>query len=239
MSIRKQNTDADSFTAIEHHVRSPIYVLKGYLEALHAGELGELDDKQKKYVKVCLENVNRMSYITDGLVRVMEIDEGRFEVAKECVNIKDSLREVIEQNATLINASNTNVSLPEEEGPVLALTDKRKIKDAIEMLLENAIKYKRQGKGEVEIEIEIREKDILFSIADNGIGVSQEDRDKIFNKFYRTKEAIRVDPNSLGVNLYISKTIIELSGGSIWTEQNDKGGATFFFTLLKGDYTEK
>ncbi len=228
---KKQVKETDSFTAVSHYVKSPIYILKGYLEALFSEDLGELNEKQKNYIKVCLENVDNINATISGLVRIMEIENGRYEVKRETVDITKEAKDSVEDNWALAKASNAKIFMQTQEEPILVLTDKEKIRETIDSLLMNAIKYKAQKEGRIDIRIEKKDGKMLFSIKDNGIGVPDEEREKIFNKFYRTKEAVKVDPNSLGLELYICKNVIESSGGEIWVGKNDEGESSFFFTL--------
>ncbi len=227
----RQIKEADSFTAITHHVKSPIYVLKGYLEALSSEEVGELDEKQKRYIKICMENVDRMSFIINSLIGMMEIEEGKYEVKKEPLDIVNEIEEIVENSLPMIRASNVKVFIEKKEDSLFALTDREKFREAMDIILLNAMNYKKQNEGKIEVKIEKKENKALCSIKDNGIGISEKEKEKIFNKFYRTKEGIKIDPNSLGIGLFICKTIIELSDGKIWAEKNKEEGTTFFFTL--------
>ena len=228
---KKHIKETDSFTAVSHYIKSPIYILKGYLEALFSEDLGELNEKQKNYIKVCLENVDKVNTTIGGLVRVMEIENGRYEVKKEPVDITKEIKDVVEDNWVLAKASNAKIFMQTQEEPIFVLTDKEKIKETLNALLMNAIKYKAQKEGRIDIRIEKKGEKMLFFIKNNGVSISDEEKEKIFNKFYRTKEAVRVDPNSLGLELYICKIVIEESGGEIWMEKDNEERSSFFFTL--------
>jgi two-component system, OmpR family, phosphate regulon sensor histidine kinase PhoR len=235
----KGNNRTDSFIAITHHVRGPIYVLKGYLEALSTEDFGELNGKQKKYIDVCLENVERASQIMGNLISVIEIEEGKYEIQKEMVDMVKITEEAIESSRYLAAATNTKISFISEKDAFHILTDSVKFRKVIDTFINNAIKYKNIGEGKIEIKIEESNGKAIFSIKDNGIGVNEEEKERIFNKFYRTKEAIEIDPNELGLELYINKIIIEKCGGEVWVENNENGkGSTFYFTALLEDNKE-
>ncbi len=228
---KKHIKETDSFTAVSHYIKSPIYILKGYLEALFSEDLGELNEKQKNYIKVCLENVDKVNTTIGGLVRVMEIENGRYEVKKEPVDITKEIKDVVEDNWVLAKASNAKIFMQTQEEPIFVLTDKEKIKETLNALLMNAIKYKAQKEGRIDIRIEKKGEKMLFFIKNNGVSISDEEKEKIFNKFYRTKEAVRINPNSLGLELYICKIVIKESGGEIWMEKDNEERSSFFFTL--------
>ena len=97
-------------------------------------------------------------------------------------------------------------------------------------LISNAVMYKK-GRGEVRITLQQKRKNIVFACRDNGIGVSKKDFEKVFSKFYRSEEAMGINSLGSGLNLFITKSIIDLSGGKIWFSKNKKAGMTFYFSL--------
>ena len=94
----------------------------------------------------------------------------------------------------------------------------------------NAIKYSR-GKGQIMFSVKKDGDKVLFACRDNGIGIADSDKDKMFGKFYRSPRVSALAPDGSGLGLYISKAIIELSGGKIWFESEVDKGTTFYFTL--------
>ena len=223
--------ETDSITAVSHHVKGPIYVLKGYLEALLSGDVGYLEDNQKKYIKVCLESVERLNHNIESLIYAIKIEDGSYEMSKERTDVGEIAKDVVESNKALVRASNTTLSLEANEDSLFTLVDSEKLKEVFSGFIINAIKYKDSGEGVIKISIKKEKDEILCSVKDNGIGVSDDDKERIFKKFYRTKKGIEKDPNNLGLQLYINRVIIEDCGGRIWVEDNNEGGATFCFTL--------
>ena len=94
----------------------------------------------------------------------------------------------------------------------------------------NAVRYSK-GKGSVTISLKKEGDSVLFSCKDAGIGVSQEEKDKIFSKYYRGQRGVALSPDGTGLGLFISKAIVEQSGGRIWYESEVDKGTTFYFTL--------
>ncbi len=227
----KTKRETDSLTAVSHHVKGPVYVLKGYLEALLSGDVGYIDDNQKKYLEVCLKSVERVNSNIESLIYAIKIEDGSYEIKKEKVDVIEVVKKVVEGNKALARAANTTLSLNAENDSLFAITDFKKLEEVLCGFVMNAIKYKDSGEGIIEITVKEKDGEIFCCVKDNGIGVSDEDKKKIFDKFYRTKKGIEKDPNNLGLQLYISRVIIEDSGGKIWVEDNNEGGATFCFTL--------
>ena len=230
---KKHHKLTESLAVAVHQMKNPIYVLKGYLEVILSEDIGELNLKQKEYLKDSLENVARATSIINDLLRIVEIEEKEYKVRNEPVDLVKVVAEVVENYTFLAKATNVDIYLNHKDDLFLASTDPKKIYYVIENLLSNAIKYKGQGRGVVEINIEEDGEEILFSIKDQGIGISAENKKNLFTKFFRTEKAIEIDPTGLGLGLYISSAIVQLSGGKIWFKNNKEGGTTFYFTLPK------
>jgi two-component system sensor histidine kinase VicK len=115
--------------------------------------------------------------------------------------------------------------------------DVEKIYLAIQNLLENAIRYNKVG-GEIEIILKEKEKEIEFSIRDTGIGIPKNQQSRVFTKFFRGSNAIRMETEGSGLGLFIAKNIIEAHGGRIWFESEEGKGTTFYFTLPTASYAK-
>ncbi len=222
-------------TMAVHQIKNPIYVLREYIETLSSEEIGELNAKQKEYLQAALENIKNTEDVINDLVETLRMEEKGEEFKKEEVNLGEMIESIVQGYKFFAKANNSNIvfNKPEEKvSPVL--TDRKRIKYVVDNLVSNAIQYKERGKeGMVEVSIEEKESEVLFKIKDNGSGIKEEG-DKVFSRFYRGKKGIETSPTGIGVGLYISKLVVESSGGKIWYENNEgEDGVTFYFTLLK------
>ena len=111
-----------------------------------------------------------------------------------------------------------------------AKVDNEKMRVVLQNLIENAIKYSDPN-GKVFITIKEESEFLQMSVKDTGTGISEDGKDKIFQKFYRDTEAQKREVTGTGVGLYTVKQIIEKMGGEIWFESTQKQGTTFFFTV--------
>jgi signal transduction histidine kinase len=117
------------------------------------------------------------------------------------------------------------------ESPISPVNcDEKTIRIVFQNLIENAIKYSNKG-GKIFVFLKQKDKNVEISFFDNGIGISESDKENIFKKFYRTKRAIKKDSVGSGIGLFTTKNIVEKHGGKIWFENTKGGGTTFFVTL--------
>ena len=215
---------------VSHQLKTPLSVIKGYLEALISGDCGEINSFQKEYLSDALENVKRTSRFIESLLDVSKIEEGQFEVKLKPVALEKITEQVLEDLSIWIKASNCDVFFKKPKKLPRVLTDPDKIRQVVQNLIANAVAYKT-GRGKVEITIEKADKKVLFICQDNGVGIPKKDFKKVFSKFYRSEEAMELDPSGSGLGLYINKAIVESSGGKIWFSKNKKAGMTFIFSL--------
>ena len=217
-------------SVISHQLKTPLSVIKSSLEVILSGELGTMPQEQTEYVVIALDNTKRMIALVKDFLDASRIDEGRFELHSERADLKKTVEEVLRDLAPFIQAKLSKVSFePAGDVPLLSF-DAMKIRQVIDNLLYNAVRYNK-GKSEIIVRLEKKENEVIFSCKDNGSGISTKDKDKIFKKFYRGKSAIKLATEGSGLGLYISKAIIEQSGGRIWFESEENKGSVFYFSL--------
>jgi len=108
--------------------------------------------------------------------------------------------------------------------------DAEKIKLAVDNLLDNAIKYTNSG-GKLELELSCGIKEVEFKIKDSGLGIPKSQQERVFSKFFRGENIMKVQTEGTGLGLFITKNIIEAHGGKIWFDSKEGKGTTFYFTL--------
>ncbi len=232
--IETEEQSASNVMMVFHQLKRPLYTLREIFLLIDSEEIGPLNKDQKEYIKGSMNEINTTIEIMGTLLEAVKIEAKEYRVSKESVDLVSITEAVINQMLALMKASRISVIFEKEKEKFLAVTDEIKIKFVVETLMSNAIKYKSPGKeGKIKVWIKEVGDEILFSIEDNGIGLSDEERVNVFNKFYRTEEAINISPEGQGLGLFISKAIIELSGGSMWVEKNEEEGVIFYFKLLK------
>lgn len=221
---------ADSISIVAHQLKSPLSVIKNYLEALLSGDCGKVNSLQKEYLSDALENVQRMKRNINDFLFTQKIEENKLKILKEPFSLEKLTSDVINDLSLWAKASNCEIVFKKTKKLPMVLADPSLVRGVIENLISNAVKYS-QGKGEVEVDISKKDRKIVFKCKDNGIGVPKEDFEKVFTKFYRSQRAMELDPYGAGFGLYINKAIIRKNGGKIWFKKNKGPGMTFYFSL--------
>jgi PAS domain S-box-containing protein len=227
-AIERMKTEFVSISA--HQLRTPLSAIKWTLKMFLDGDLGELTKEQREFLEKTYESNERMINLINDLLNVARIEEGRYlyrpvlaDIVPICQSVIDSYKEEIEKKKLKFEFKK-----PKELPKVRV--DIEKISLAIQNLLENAILYNLPD-GKIEISLKLKENKIEFLIKDTGIGIPKDQQKRVFTKFFRAPNAMRIETEGSGLGLFITKNIIEAHGGEIWFESEEGKGTTFYFTL--------
>ena len=235
--IERMKTEFVSLSA--HQLRTPLSAIKWTLRMLLDGDLGVITDEQRDFIEKTYKSNERMISLINDLLDVTRIDEGRYLYKPILTDLEPICQFVI--NSCQEEAERKKLKLkfkkPEEKLPK-AIVDVEKIKLAIQNLLENAMRYTKSG-GEILVSLRHLKKEIEFSVRDTGIGIPKNQQARVFTKFFRAANVIRMETEGSGLGLFITKNIIEAHGGKIWFESEEGKGTTFYFTLpVKEEFGE-
>ncbi len=226
--IEKMKTEFVSIAA--HQLRTPLSAIKWSLRMILDGDLGELSPEQKEYLERTYQSNERMIDLINSLLNVARIEEGRFVYTLQKIDISQVLKETIEELKSQIKSKKQKLKLKIAKGLPLVLTDPEKIKLVFQNLIENAVKYTPE-KGSINIELKSSDKKVFFKIQDTGVGIPKKEQDRIFGKFFRGSNVIKMETQGNGLGLFIVKNIIEAHGGKIWFESEENKGTTFYFEI--------
>ncbi len=215
---------------VSHQLRSPLTNLKWAVEVLTSKEREGSLEKREEYYSSLWENVKRMVELVDDLIIVSRLEEEKVPLSKKEISLEDMVKNLLSQFKFFAEASNIRIEFYPQKDLSLVFTDLTQIKLVIENLIDNAIRYTR-NKGTIQIWLEKKNKNILFKIKDSGVGIPEKDQKFIFQKFFRSENALKEQTRGSGLGLYITKSIIEKLGGKIWFESEEGKGTTFYFTL--------
>ena len=215
---------------MSHELRTPLNAIIGFSEVLKERLFGELNDKQVEYVTDILESGRHLLSLINDILDLSKIEAGRMELQLSTFSLPEALR----NGVTMVRerATRQRVELRSDIAPDIELieADERKVKQTIFNLLSNAVKFTPEG-GSVEVRAARRDRDVLVSVRDTGIGIASEDQGRIFEEFQQAIRGKGGPQEGTGLGLTLARRFVELHGGKIWVESEPGRGSTFSFTL--------
>jgi len=217
---------------VSHELKTPIFNIQGYILTLLDGGL-EDQEINREYLERTEKGVNRMIMIIEDLESIARLETGELKLELEDFDIVQLIRDVIEMEE--MNASKIGISLDLKKSydkSVKVHADKKRITQVLNNLIINSIFYGNQG-GKTTINIEEMGENILVEVSDTGIGISEEDIPRIFERFYRIDKSRSRDLGGTGLGLSIVKHIIEAHNQTVTVRSEIGEGSSFTFTLKK------
>jgi len=235
--IERMKTEFVSLAA--HQLRTPLSAIKWALRMVLDGDLGPITEEQRDFMEKTYSSNERIITLINDLLNVTRIEEGRYLYRPILTDIESVVQFVIDSYKEEIEKRKIKFEFkkPEKKLPKVML-DVEKMRIAIQNLLDNAIRYTQLG-GRVTASLKYVKKEIEFSIKDTGIGIPKDQQERVFTKFFRGANVMRMATEGTGLGLFITKNIIEAHGGKIWFESEENVGTTFHFTIpLKEEFGE-
>lgn len=235
--IEKMKTEFVSLSA--HQLRTPLSAIKWTLKMLLDGDLGEITQEQREFIKKTYKSNERMINLINDLLDVTRIEEGRYLYKPTLAEFEQIIQSVVNSYKEEFAKKKINFEFKKtEEKLPKVLVDVEKIKLVIENLLDNALRYTPVA-GQVTVSLKFGKKEIEFSIRDTGVGIPRDQQERVFTKFFRGANVMRMETEGTGLGLFITKNIIEAHGGKIWFQSEEGKGTTFYFTLpLREEFGE-
>lgn len=227
--LTKLDEAKDEFISMaSHQLRTPLTTVNGYLSMLLEGDAGGLTKKQKEFVDLAYISSRRMSHLISDLLNVSRISTGRLTIDCDEFDMVQVVSEEIEQLQQQAEARNVELTFHKPRSKQIAVNlDENKIRQVIMNFIDNAIYYTPQGTVDVYLH---KRKDVVeFEVVDNGIGVSEEDKEQLFSKFFRAENAQNVRPDGTGLGLYMAKQVIQAQNGEVIFDSQEGEGSTFGF----------
>ena len=214
-----------------HQLRAPLTAIKGYSSMILEGSFGPIQEQAKEAVNRIFESSQRLVVVIEDFLNVTRIELGKmnYEVSDfDLTKLVEAITTELTQSAIRRNLGLT-FKVPEEE--FMVHTDFGKVGQAVQNLIDNAIKYTEPG-GKIEVSLSKVEGRTRFMVKDNGIGISPEGMKKLFEKFSRLEDGTTVNAIGTGLGLFVARQMVEAQGGRIWAESEGLGkGSTFFLEL--------
>ena len=216
----------DEFVAlVSHELRTPLTSIRGYLELVLDGEAGKVTDEQRQFLGVVERNANRLLDLVGDLLFLAQIEAGKLTLEVGAVDLAAVAAESVETSRPLAEEKDITLTLATSPLPLLA-GDRARLAQLLDNLVSNAIKFTPEG-GRVDVRASSARGNAVLEVRDTGMGISADEQEQVFERFFRTSRATEQAIQGTGLGLAISKAIVHAHGGRITLASNEGEGATF------------
>jgi signal transduction histidine kinase len=215
--------------SMSHELRTPMNSVLGYTRMLLMNVYGELPEKVRDVHQRIDKGGRHLLGLINDVLDFSKIEAGQLTLAINPFSMMDVIQGVVASTQPLATEKNLSLKMTVPAGLPAALGDERRITQVLINLVGNAIKF--TDAGEIQIEAAAVNDGLVVSVSDTGPGISEADRENIFEEFRQAEGSIAKRKGGTGLGLAIAKRIVELHGGKIWVESEVGKGSTFSFTL--------
>jgi signal transduction histidine kinase len=216
----------DEFVAlISHDLRTPLTSIMGYIELSLDDDLDvPLDSERRSYLEVVSRSSTRLLRLVDDLLFVARLQSGRLDLARTQLDLNEIARQSAQEARARADTKAIEL-LVQSDGAVPIDGDRGRIFQLLDNLVSNAVKFTPDG-GSVEIRVS-RDGGAILEVCDTGVGFSEEEAARVFERFYRTDAAVERQIPGTGLGLFIAHAITDAHGGRISAHPREGGGAVF------------
>jgi PAS domain S-box-containing protein len=219
---------SDLLSNVSHELRTPLAIIKGYSTMLLHYDRRLISQEKEEYLRAIDKATDRLTNYVDRLLDMSRLDAGLLKLDRKPTRISKLIGEAVAEGQ-LRAPGYSIVSHGRNKLPRINI-DAKRIREVLDNLIDNAIKYSRNG---VEVVVSARRvrQELLISVADQGIGIPSDELERVFDRMYRIEQRLTTEVGGLGLGLAICKGLVEAHGGQIWVESKVGRGSTFHFTI--------
>lgn len=222
-----------------HQLRTPLTAIKWLLEMLLGGDAGTLTSSQTEYIKNISLSNERMIALVNSLLNISRIESGRLSVEPMPTKLPELVTNTIKEVQSKANEKKIEIRFEADPNLPTVNIDPKLIGEVYLNLLTNSVNYTGTG-GVVRVVIGMNSTQIVSQVIDNGIGIPENQKNRVFERFFRADNAVKFRPDGTGLGLYLIKEIVEASGGNMWFESTEGKGSTFYFSIpISGSLPKK
>jgi len=215
-------------STVSHELRTPLAIIKGYSTMLVDYDQRLRPGEKKSYLQSIDRATDRLTELVDGLLDMSRLQAGLLKLDKQTVSISKLIKETVAE--AKLRAPKHEIVLNLKNGVPMVDIDVKRIRQVLDNLIDNAIKYSEEG-TRVVVETRRVVSEVQVSVADQGIGIPAEDLEMVFERMYRIEQRLSPEVGGVGLGLAICKGLVEGHGGRIWVESEPAKGSTFYFAL--------
>jgi len=221
---------SEFISAVSHELRTPLTSIKGYASLLSSGKLGDIPEPVRERLEKINHHSDSLVQLINNLLDISRIESGKIGMKRQKISILSVVENVADLLAPQLKEKNIRFAVKIPSAVPELNIDQSQIERVFINLVGNAIKFTPQ-EGAITVSAEARNSDVLFSVADSGIGLQEDDRKKLFNEFFRVENEINQNVKGSGLGLSLAKKIVHAHKGQMWVDSVYTKGATFSFTI--------
>lgn len=217
----------DFIGMVSHELKTPLTSVMAMLQVTGKRLTAGQDPLLPGLIDKSLTQVRKMTSMITGFLNLSRLESGKMDIIKSRFNMKDLIHEVIAETEMMVSSHKIRLESCDE---VEILADRNKIETVISNLLSNAVKYSSPG-TEISLNCKAGADSVKISVRDEGEGIDEQDKSRLFERYYRAETNKAPYKSGFGIGLYLSAEIIQRHDGNIWVESEVGKGSTFYFSL--------
>ncbi|MDD4271604.1 MAG: ATP-binding protein, partial [Patescibacteria group bacterium] len=230
-AIDKMKSEFISIAA--HQLRTPLSAIKWVIKMILDGDAGKLSIEQQELLNKGYLSNERIIRLVNDLLNVSRIEEGKFGFNFEKADFQEVLSAALSNVESLVVKNHQELIIKKPSRPLKIFLDKERMVMVIQNLLSNAIKYTPEY-GKIKIIVEVDKQNLHVKINDQGVGIPAEDQPKLFTKFFRAANVVKLETEGTGLGLFMVKNIVEKHNGQVSLKSEEgKGTEVSFFIPIR------
>ena len=215
---------------VSHELRTPLTSIKGFTDMVLDGDAGEIEEEAREYLEIVKSNADRLVALVNDLLDISRLESGRVQLKLEDVDLAEVITLVTRTLGEMIAAKQQTLTVDVDPALPAIRADRDKTIQIVTNYVSNAYKYTPAG-GDIHVEVTNVGTHARVAVTDTGYGISPEDQERLFTRFYRVDNSDTREVGGTGLGLSIVKAFVELQGGEVGVESERGKGSTFSFTV--------
>ena len=221
-------------STVSHELRTPLFIFKNIISNAMAGVMGKVSHRLYESLRMADRSVDRLARIISDFLDISRIESGEMKLRKAVIPMQTIITEVVDSLGILASAKDIELKANMCKEELLVDIDRDRIVQVLTNLIGNAIKFIPVS-GRINVDVTDCDGQIQVAVRDNGPGLSEDEVEKIFDRFVQVHQFAGPGEHGTGLGLAIAKELVQMHGGRIWVESSPQEGCCFFFTIPKCD----
>lgn len=224
---------SDFIAVVSHELKTPVSAMMGFATLIEDGIAGDITPEQQEYLYKIQMQGERLIRLINDLLDFSKLEAGQMPLYMQLLDSEDVVTEIVETLRPLADEKSMNIVADVDSDLPAIYIDPDKLKQILINLISNAIKFTPEITGLIEVKVSyIEEKrELLFSVSDNGIGIPEKDKPRLFDRFYQVDNTSTRKYGGTGLGLAIVKKLVDLNHGELWVDSKIGKGSIFYFTV--------